>query len=436
MNCSRDRRAISGIAVVAGLLCLMGSTVGCRQKVQEPVTISFVDPEWSNDTHRPRNTIMQSELDEFTRQTGIVVKHLPAPEGTREQMKLVRELIGRGAEAPDVYGIDVIWPGALGEGLADLKDALGEEVKEEDPALVANFVVNGRLVGVPYHTNVGVLLYRADLLKKYGFQHPPRTWDQLEMMAGRIEKGERAAGGKDFWGYVWGGARGEELTCNALEWQAAAGGGRIVEPDGRVTVANEKAIKSWTRAAQWVGTISPPSVTSYRSWDIVNSMETRGNSAFARRWESDYFLSNPVKTPFLDRIGETSLPGPGVLGGMGLGVSRSSAHPAEAIMLIQFLLHREKELEQQRARSKRAEYPVLSDLPGVLKAYAHVGKTPGVPTGTAVARPSTVTGENYEKVSTAYSDAVYSVLTGKARAEDAAARLRQELIGIPGLTGN
>jgi len=185
-----------------------------------------------------------------------------------------------------------------------------------------------------------------------------------------------------------------------------------------------------------VGTISPPSVTSYRDLDIVNSMQTLGNSAFGRSWTSDYFLSNPVKLPFLDRIGFTSLPGPGVLGGMGLAVSRSSAHPAEAVKLVQFLLHREKELEEERARSKPPEYPLLSDLPGVLKAYSHVGRTPGIPSGTAVARPSTVTGANYEKVSEAYSDAMYSVLTGKARAEDAAARLEQELSGIPGLRGN
>ncbi len=436
MNWSRDGRAVSVFAALVGLVCVTGSIAGCRQKVQEPVSIGFVDPEWSNDTQKPRSTIMRGELDEFTRQTGIVVNLLPAPEGTREQMKLFRELIGRGAEAPDVYGIDMIWPGALGEELADLKDALGEDVKGEDAALVANYMVNGRLVGVPYHTNIGVLMYRADLLKKYGFQHPPRTWDELGMMAERIEKGERAAGQKDFWGYVWGGAPGEGLTCTALEWQAAAGGGRIVEPDGRVTVNNEKAIGSWTRAALWVGTISPPSVTSYRDLDIVNSMQTLGNSAFGRSWTSDYFLSNPVKLPFLDRIGFTSLPGPGVLGGMGLAVSRSSAHPAEAVKLVQFLLHREKELEEERARSKPPEYPLLSDLPGVLKAYSHVGRTPGIPSGTAVARPSTVTGANYEKVSEAYSDAMYSVLTGKARAEDAAARLEQELSGIPGLRGN
>ncbi len=418
--------------MAVALVCVLG-TVGCKRKAEGPVTLSFVDPEWATDTQKPRSTLMQEALDEFTRKTGIAVKHLPAPEGTRDQKALVLHLLQQGAEAPDVYGIDIIWPGALGEELVDLKPAFGEQLKGEDPELVANYTVNSRLVAVPYHTNIGTLRYRRDLLEQYGFHHPPRTWDELEMMAEHIQKGERAAGNKDFWGFVWAGAQGEGLTCIALEWQDAAGGGRIVEADGRVSVNNPKAIASWKRAAHWVGWISPPSVISYRDFDIVNSFETRGNSAFARMWTSDYFLSNPVDAPFIDTAGQTSLPGPGVLGGLGLAVSRSSAHQAEAMKLVQFLLDRERKLEEERRRSKPPQRPVMTDLPAVLKAYSHVGRTEGVPPGLAVTRPSTVAGVNYDRVSTAYFEAVYSVLTGKAKAADAAAKLEEELIQIPGL---
>ena len=73
--------------------------------------------------------------------------------------------------------------------------------------------------------NVGVLYYRSDLLHRYGYNTPPRTWDELERMAVRIQAGERARGEKDFWGFVWPGAAAEGLTCNALEWQMDAGAG-------------------------------------------------------------------------------------------------------------------------------------------------------------------------------------------------------------------
>src|SRR5258708_28719729 len=83
---------------------------------------------------------------------------------------------------------------------------------------------NGKVVAVPFNVPLGGLEYRSDLLHEYGYDHPPKTWSELESMAERIQAGERAKGTKDFWGYVWQGAAGEALTCNALEWQGGARG--------------------------------------------------------------------------------------------------------------------------------------------------------------------------------------------------------------------
>ena len=80
------------------------------------------------------------------------------------------------------------------------------------------------------------------------YDHPPRTWDELERMAKRIQAGERAEGKKDFWGFVWQGVAAEALTCNALEWQASEGGDRIIESDRTISVNNPATIRSWQRA--------------------------------------------------------------------------------------------------------------------------------------------------------------------------------------------
>ena len=175
---------------------------------KESVTVTFIDPEWSHDLTE-HTVVADDRLKDFTQETGIGVKHLPTPETTLDQLDLVRKLLRQENSSPDVNGIDVIWPGALSDELIDLKSYLGPELSSINPDVVATFTVKGKLVAVPYHSDLGVLFYRKDLLQRYGYRAPPRTWDELEQMAVRIQNGERARGQKDFWGFTWPGAAGE-----------------------------------------------------------------------------------------------------------------------------------------------------------------------------------------------------------------------------------
>jgi trehalose/maltose transport system substrate-binding protein len=422
------------IPALFGIL-LLSLQLGCSRASHEPVTVNFLDPEWSHDTTE-RSLASQAALRKFTQETGIRVNHLPAPESATDQLRLISQLLQKGTGSPDVFGIDVIWPGILQQYLLDLKPDFPSEDASEDRELLANFTVDGRLVAVPYHTNIGVLSYRTDLLKDYGFREPPRTWNELEKMALRIQEGERAKGNLNFWGFMWPGSRGEGLTCNALEWQYSQGGGRIIDANGRITVNNPNTIRAWQRAAHWVGWISPPSVLAYQEWDGTNAFNISGTAAFIRGWTSEYVLSQPVKSPVSGRFGVTSVPGEGgrvgVLGGFGLGVSRSSDHRAEAVQLVRFLIDREHQLEAARARSGPPPWPRLFELPPILKAYARFAEPADGKRSSTIARPSTVTGEKYSRVSRAYFQAVHTVLAGQAKAPDAAAALEKELIEITG----
>jgi trehalose/maltose transport system substrate-binding protein len=174
---------------------------------KESVTVTFVDPEWSHDLTE-HTVVADDRLKDFTQETGIGVKHLPTPETTLDQLDLVRKLLRQGSSTPDMSGVDVIWPGVLSEELMDLKPYLATELASINADVAASYTVKGRLVAVPYHSDIGVLFYRRDLLRRYGYAAPPRTWDELEQMAAKIQKGERARGQKDFWGFLWPGAAG------------------------------------------------------------------------------------------------------------------------------------------------------------------------------------------------------------------------------------
>src|ERR1700757_4694374 len=94
---------------------------------KESVTVTFIDPEWSHDLTE-HTVVADDRLKDFTQETGIGVKHLPTPESTLDQFDLIQKLFVQGDTTPDVSGVDVIWPGALGEALTDLKPDLAPEL--------------------------------------------------------------------------------------------------------------------------------------------------------------------------------------------------------------------------------------------------------------------------------------------------------------------
>ena len=108
-------------------------------------------------------------------------------------LDLARKLLKNGS-GPDLLNVDLIWSPVLEPDLIDLRPYLAAEIALLDPPLLASYSVNGKLVAVPFNVPLGGLEYRTDLLREYGYDHPPRTWDELESMAERIQAGERAKG--------------------------------------------------------------------------------------------------------------------------------------------------------------------------------------------------------------------------------------------------
>jgi trehalose/maltose transport system substrate-binding protein len=417
------------IPCAARIVLLSLLLAGCaRESAPEPVTLTLLE-EW---TTRTFGEGRQQELEQFTRETGIRVKLLPSPESAREKLALWKEMLGTGPAGPDVFGIDVIWPRILSEYFIDLKPYFANEISLQFPVIAASYTVDDKVVAIPYRADIGLLFYRTDLLRQYGYHEPPKTWDELETMAARIQAGERARGKTQFWGFVWQGSAAEALTCNALEWQAAAGGGRIIENDGTISVNNPRAIRAWERAARWVGTISPPSVVGYAEWDASN-VWIAGDAAFMRNWPTAYVDSHALQSPIRDNFGVTLLPGGkagrvGTLGGAGLAISRFSAHPREAIALVRYLSRGDVQAKRSRVLAEPPTLPGLYDRPEVLAPNPHFAQLSQAFRSGMVSRPSNVTGKRYQEVTDAYIQAVHSVLTGRRSAPEAAAALENELV--------
>jgi trehalose/maltose transport system substrate-binding protein len=226
------------------------------------------------------------------------------------------------------------------------------------------------------------------------------------------------------------------LTCDALEWQAAEDGGRIIEENQTISVNNPQAIRAWQRAARWVGSISPPGVVGYREWDSLN-VWLAGDAAFMRHWPSAYLESQAPGSSVRDKFDAALLPGGksgqvGTLGGWGLAVSRFSAHPREALELVRYLTRRDVQAKRSRTLSQPPTLPELYDQQALHELSPHFALLNQAFRNGIVSRPSNITGKRYQDVTDAYILAVHSVLTGEKRAPEAAAALEDELVRITG----
>jgi len=423
------------------LLLWLFLPAGCKQPPSgtpaPPPVITFMG--WGPATQRELS-MDPTVFEDFTRQTGIRVDFISGPESMTERLELYHRYLGAKSSTPDVYYIDVVWPALLADEMIDLNPYLAKESADQLQTLLKNDTVNGRLTAMPFDTELGVLYYRADLLRKYGYTHPPATWDELEKMAARIQAGERAAGNKDFWGYVWQGASYEGLTCNALEWQMSNGGGRIIEPDGSITVNNPGAVAAMKRARRWIGTISPPSVIAFKEQDARNVLHA-GNAAFERDWlwrqfSGESLLPNPNATIGVALVPSGSAGRAATLGGQSLSVSKYSKHPSEAVAFVRYLTRHDEQLtlwKKHAMMPTRREFyddpKYLRDRPGTAQLWKDLGSI-------AVARPSTVAGSHYDEVSRAYFSAVHAILVGEVDAGKSLSDLQQKLETIMGKKPN
>ena len=371
----------------------------------------------------------------WAKKTGNTVKIFESPNLTNDRLGLYQQQLAAKSSDIDVYQLDVVWPGLLAQHFVDLKGKVpAAEVNAHFKGIVDANTVNGKLVAMPWFTDAGLLYYRTDLLKKYGFSAAPKTWTELALMASKVQAGEQKTN-KSFAGYVWQGKNYEGLTCDAMEWLVSFGGGTIVDSTGKITINNAQAAKALDTAASWIKTISPAGVTTYGEEEARGIFQS-GNAMFMRNWPYAWALGQGDDSKVKGKIGVAPLPSGGsrnaaTLGGWQLGVSTYSKNQAAANDLVRYL----SGPAEQKIRAIEGTYnPTIQTLykdKDILKANPFFGSLYSVFTS-AVARPSGPTKGKYNQVSQAFSTAVSDVLNGKMKGQAAVAKLSTDLARIKG----
>ena len=276
----------------------------------------------------------------FTKDTGIKVNVVPHPAASDQSYSQLVRAFSQKSSSIDVAMIDVVWPGAFAPYLVNLKPKLGKQSKLHIQSIVQNDTIGGKLVAMPWFGDYGILYYRTDLLKKYGYKTPPKTWNQLFTMARKIQTGEQKTN-KNFYGFVFQGNAYEGLTCNALEWIASAGGGTLIS-GGKATINNAKARTILDAMRVQIGKTTPRGVTSYQEDQTEHAFDD-GNAAFARNWPYQYGIGATTGSKVKGKFSVTVLPhgatgkSVGTVGGWQLAVSKFSKRKDASIEFVRYM---------------------------------------------------------------------------------------------------
>jgi len=367
---------------------------------------------------------------------GVEVKVLDTPDMATDRLGLYLQFFEAESSKVDVYQIDVIWPGDLAQHFVDLYKYGGHDYAPNHfQPIIENNTVDGELIAIPWFTDAPVLYYRTDLLEEYDFDGPPQTCAELEHMAKAVTEGEKKDN-PDFWGFVFQGNAYEGLTCDALEWIASNDGGKIINSDKEITIANENAADILKKVRGWIGTIAPEGVLTFDE-EASRKVWQGGNALFMRNWPYAYKLSQSDDSAVKGKFDVTTLPrGKGTssatLGGWQLAVSKYSKNPALAAQVAFFFAN----YKHQKERAIEASYnPTIKTLyqdPEVLEAVPFFGTLYDVFTN-AVARPSTASAPNYNEVSTLFFKAVHKIISGESN--DPMGTLEELALDIAEVTG-
>ena len=419
MKVSTFRRAAVGLAAALMMTASAGAALA-----QQKITI--MPGAWSGNTI----DFLRQQIKPWEEKNNTKVEILNVPNNGTEILAIMQQNLAAENSDIDINAMDVVWQGMLERYAVDMKQFFTpEEIAKYTPATISLNTIKDRLIAVPFYGDVGLFYYRTDLLKKYGYNEPPKTWAEVKEMSDKVQAGERAAGNANFWGFVYPGSVYEGFATDLVEWISSYGGGTWVDKDGNVTANNPHSLAALSELTSWVGKTVPPGVTAYIIDDARGAFQS-GNYLFMRNWPYAYASMQAEGSAVKDKFAVTAIPhGPdgksaSGLGGWQLWISKFSKNQKLAADLIKFINSPENQKARMLKLARLPGYPELLNDADILKTYPWVEM---VKNFDLVTRPSGSTGTKYSQVSNAALKAVNDMMTGRAKVPERLEQLDKEL---------
>lgn len=306
------------------------------------------------------------------------------PGSADQQRSQLLGALQSGGASYDVVNLDVTWIPEFAQARlispldrqAELRKDLADDFI---PSVADTAVWKHHTYAVPFNSDVGLLYYRPDVLRKAGvaasdFPDSTTSWRQLEQLIATVDAApaaDRPKGYEKGWTSQLGPYEG--FTVNAIEAFASADV-QLTDADGHYT-AHPADLRTGLLAlkerAQSLYTL-PAALSSHEAESLSDF--AAGKTVFLRHWPYAYRLLPQSLSN--DQLAVARMPGSAVLGGQDLAVAAGSPRAKYALALIRFLTGKSNErclLDAGFAATRKSAY----DDPSVRCGL------PAAPTGSA-----------------------------------------------------
>lgn len=356
--------ALALVLAIAGLLIFNRLSVGGDER-DEIVRVYYADH--ISPAH-------QTVIDRFNAlhegRVQVVPVDLPFEKfSTNERKELLARSLRNKSDRLDIFTVDYIWVARFSRWCEPLDSLVSQEERSRALAPAeGSCIFNGHLMAMPMYIDVGLLYYRADLMKQLrpdpAFEErlsSSITWDEFRAVG-------RDAKAKGWPFYLFQANDYEGLTCNYFE--LIAGQDERFFTRRPIDFERPEARTALEVLVNFVGKdgISPREVCEYDEIQSYNRM-LDGNGVAVRGWPN--FLESYrvwyADTAKLSLVRRAPLPHfaghkpVSVFGGWNFMVSRYSARKKEAVELARFF---------QRVDMQKILFEMGGYIPTNMEVYA------------------------------------------------------------------
>ena len=381
---------------------------------------------------RDTTGVLPNLIDKFNKQNKgkFQVTYREMPTDTGQYFDKLQTEFQAGQSDIDVIGGDVIWGAqfAANKWVVDVSDRFPEgEQSGFLPAPLQSLTYDGKIWGVPWYTDAGMLYYRKDLLQQSGFSAAPKTWDELQQMAQQVTQQTGTQ-----YGMVFQGSNYEGGVCNALEYIWTSGGD-VLQGD-KIVIDSPQAIAGLeTERSMITSGVAPQAVSTYTETETDPAF-MGGKAVFARNWPYMFSLAGTSDYPKVkpEQVGVAPIPvsdgnqSYSCLGGWNMMMSALSDMQDQAWEFMKWMTAPEQmkylALEATRLPARKSPYEdqeILSKVPTIRLAKDIIPNT----------KPRPVS-PYYSDMSLKMQEQFNSSLNGDVSPQQAAKTLQKELTSI------